>query len=122
MGNQSINQIFCTREIFNAVPSIQAAMTKNAMEDLTSCLHYNDDWELMGDGVWSDTYKDPKVVADPFTASHRLKHGRLEDGYNKVCTVVCCCCCYCFESISKLHPPSSSVISSFMHAAVASYS
>jgi hypothetical protein len=86
MGNQSINQIFWTREILNAVPSIQASMTKNAMKDLTSCLHYSDDWELMGDGVWSDTYKDTKVVADPFTASHRLKHGRFF--YNKVCTVV----------------------------------
>jgi hypothetical protein len=31
MGNRSINQIFCTREIFNAVPSIQASMTKNTM-------------------------------------------------------------------------------------------
>jgi hypothetical protein len=30
MDNQSIQQIFCTREIFNAVPSIQASMTKNA--------------------------------------------------------------------------------------------
>jgi hypothetical protein len=75
MSNRSINQIFCTREIFNAVPSIQAAMTKNAMEDLNGCLHYRDDWELMGDGVWADTYSDIKVVADPFTASHRLKHG-----------------------------------------------
>jgi hypothetical protein len=56
-------------------------MTKNAVEDLNSCLHYSDDWELMGDG--------PKVIADPFTAVHRLKHGRLEDGFNKVCTVVC---------------------------------
>jgi hypothetical protein len=120
MGNRSINQIFCTREIFNAVPSIQASMTKNAMEDLTSCLHYSDDWELMGDGLWSDTYSDPKVVADPFTASHRLKYGRSEDGYNKVCTVVCCCCCcccYCFESISKLHSP---ILSSYV--AVSSYS
>jgi hypothetical protein len=105
MGNRSINQIFCTSEIFNAVPSIQAAMTKNAMEDLTSCLHYSDDWELMGDGVWADTYADAKVEADESTASHRLKHGILEDGYNKVCTVVCCCCSYCFESISKLHSP-----------------
>jgi hypothetical protein len=43
-----VSQIFCTRGIFNAVPSIQAAMTKNAMEDLTSCLHYSDDWELGG--------------------------------------------------------------------------
>jgi hypothetical protein len=117
MGNRSINQIFCTREIFNVVPSIQAAMTKNSMEDLTGCLHYSDNWELMGDGIWSDTYSDPKVVVDPFTASHQLKHGRLEDGYNKVCAVVCCCCCcyYCFESISKLHPPS--VISSYVAVA-----
>jgi hypothetical protein len=36
MGNRSINQISCTREIFNAVPSIQTSMTKNAMEDLTA--------------------------------------------------------------------------------------
>jgi hypothetical protein len=91
-GNRSINQIFCTREIFNAIPSIQAAMTKNALEDLTGCLHYSDDWDC--DGVWDDLYPDPKVVAEPFTASHRLKHGRLEDGYNKVCIVSCCCCCY----------------------------
>jgi hypothetical protein len=44
MENQSINQIFCTGEIFNAAPSIQASMTNNAMEDLTSCLHYSDIW------------------------------------------------------------------------------
>jgi hypothetical protein len=37
MDNQSIEQIFCTGEIFNAVPSIQASMTKNAMEDLVEC-------------------------------------------------------------------------------------
>jgi hypothetical protein len=54
------------------------------MEDLTSCLHYSDNWELMGDGIWSDTYDDPKAIADPFTAVHQLKHGQLEDGYNKV--------------------------------------
>jgi hypothetical protein len=72
MGNRSINQIFCTREIFNAVPSIQASTTKNTMEDLTSCLYYSDDWELMGDGVWGDTYDDSKMIADPFTAVHRL--------------------------------------------------
>jgi hypothetical protein len=26
---------------------------------------------LMGNGIWSDTYDDPKVIADPFTAEHR---------------------------------------------------
>jgi hypothetical protein len=28
------------------------------------------------------------VVAAPSTGSHQLKHGILEDGYNKVCSVV----------------------------------
>jgi hypothetical protein len=96
MGNCSIKQIFCTREIFNAVPSIQAAMTKNALEDLTACLHYSDDWDLMGDGEWDHTYDDPKVEADASMASHRLKHDILEDGYNKVCSSGCCCCCCYF--------------------------
>jgi hypothetical protein len=58
-------------------------MTKGALQDLTTCLHYSDDWEPKENGVWDDTYDDPKVVAPPSTASHRLKHGRLEDGYNK---------------------------------------
>jgi hypothetical protein len=56
-------------------------MTKNTMEDMTSCLHYSDDWQFMGDGDWDDVYDDPQVLADPSTASHRLKHGMLEDGY-----------------------------------------
>jgi hypothetical protein len=70
MGNRSINQIFCTREIFNAVPLIQASMTKNALEDLTRCLHYSDDWDVMGDGNWDDTYDDLKVVVHPSTSTH----------------------------------------------------
>jgi hypothetical protein len=41
------------------------------------------DWDLEDNGVWDDIYNDPKVVADPSTATHRLKHGQLEDGYNK---------------------------------------
>ena len=37
--------------------------------------------------MWDDIYDDPKVVADPSTtAIHQLKHGRLEDGYYKVCS------------------------------------
>jgi hypothetical protein len=93
-GGRSIEQIFSTREILEAVPSVQAAMTKCALEDLTTCLHYSDDWIPKDGGVWDDLYPDPKVVAPPSTASHRLKHGRLEDGYNKVCSVCCCYCCY----------------------------
>ena len=87
-GGRSIEQIFSTREIFDAVPSIQAAMTKGALEDLTACLHYIDDWDPKDNSVWDDTYDDPKVEAHVSTASHRLKHGLLEDGYNKVCFVV----------------------------------
>jgi hypothetical protein len=52
MGSRSIEQIFCTREFFNAVPPIQESMPKNALEDLTICLHYSDDWECNDD--WDD--------------------------------------------------------------------
>ena len=37
--------------IFNAIPSIQASMTEKTLEGLTICLHYSDNWELMGDCV-----------------------------------------------------------------------
>jgi hypothetical protein len=63
-------------------------MPKNALEDLTSCLHYSDDWEVKDNEDWDDVYGDSKVVADSSMASHRLKHGILEDGYNKVCSVL----------------------------------
>jgi hypothetical protein len=49
MGNCLMEQIFCSRELFNAVPPIQAAMPKNALEDLTVYLHYSDDWECKDD-------------------------------------------------------------------------
>jgi hypothetical protein len=73
MGNRSIIQIFSTRDIFNAIPSIQASMTKNCLEDLTTHLHYSDDWEC--DCDWDLIYPDPKVEAEPGTARFRLKHG-----------------------------------------------
>ena len=81
VGNRSIEQIFSTREVFDCVRPVQMSMTKNALEDLTACLHYSDDWESADD--WDDTYPDAKVQADESTAAHRLKHGLLEDGYNK---------------------------------------
>ena len=58
-------------------------MVKNALEDLTACLHYSDDWDVMGDDDWEDTYGDPKLEADVSAAAHQLKHGLLEDAYNK---------------------------------------
>jgi hypothetical protein len=110
-----MNQIFCSREFFNAVPPIQEAMPKNALEDFTVCLHYSNDWGCTNN--WDDIYDDPKVEADASMATHRLKHGIVEDSYNKVCTVVCVCFFF-FELIFKLHPPS--VISPYV--TVASYS
>ena len=63
-------------------------MTKNDLEDTTSCLHYSDNWDLiMGTDDWEDIYE-TKVDADPSTAVHRLKFGILEDAYNKVCSVL----------------------------------
>ncbi|OEU11919.1 hypothetical protein FRACYDRAFT_245042 [Fragilariopsis cylindrus CCMP1102] len=82
-GGRSIEQIFSTREIMDAVPSIRESMTKACLEDLTTCLHYSDDWDPECGGDWDDIYDDPKVMAPPGTAKHRLKHGLLEDGYNK---------------------------------------
>jgi hypothetical protein len=69
-GGRSIDQIFSTREILDAVPLIQAAMTKGALEDLTTCLHYSDDWDPEDDGVWDDIYDDAKVVAPPSASTH----------------------------------------------------
>ena len=86
-GSRSINQMFCTREIFNAVPPIQESMPKNALEDLTSCLNYSDDWDPIGDLDWDEVYDDPKVVAPPHAARHRVKHGILEDCYIQVCSI-----------------------------------
>ena len=51
-------------------------MPTGALEDLTSCLYYSDNWDPEDGGVWDDIYDDPKVVADPSTtAIHQLKHG-----------------------------------------------
>jgi hypothetical protein len=62
-------------------PFFCAANGAVASKLLNACLHYSDNWEVMGDGDWDDTYNDPQVSAAPSTASHRFKHGRLEDAY-----------------------------------------
>jgi hypothetical protein len=79
-------------------------MTKNCLEDLTACLHYSDDWEIDDDEEWDDIYPCPQVEVEPGTAHHRLKHGRLEDGYNKVCTVLLLLLLLLFESILNFLP------------------
>jgi len=68
MGNRSINQMFSTREIFDAVPSVKASMPKNALGDLTACLHYSDDWNVLDDEEWDDIYDTAKVEAGESTA------------------------------------------------------
>jgi hypothetical protein len=65
-GGQSIEQIYSTREVFDAVPSIQASMTKSTLQDLTACLHYSDDWEC--DDDWGGIYDYVKVEADASSA------------------------------------------------------
>jgi hypothetical protein len=118
-GGRSIEQIFSTREIFDCVPSIQAAMTKGALEDLTTCLHYSDDWEVDDDQNWDDIYKDVKVEAAALTATHRLKHGRLEDGYNKVRTVLMLL--LLFESILNFIPSLLTYLLTYLLKAMTSY-
>jgi hypothetical protein len=79
-----LNRSFVQENYSNAVPPIQESMPNNALEDLTICLQYSDDWECNDD--WNDIYDDPKVEADTSMtsmASHRVKHGILEDGYNR---------------------------------------
>jgi hypothetical protein len=75
-GGRSMEQIFSKREILEAVPSTQAAMTKGALEDLTTCLHYSNDWDPEDDGVWDDIYNDPKVVA-PTSLARRGRQTRF---------------------------------------------
>ena len=36
--------------------------------------------DLEDGGVWEDNYDDPKVVANPFTATHQLEHGQKGRG------------------------------------------
>jgi hypothetical protein len=65
----------CLCRILDAVPLIQVAMTKGALEDLTACLFYSDDWDTEDDSDWDDIYDDAKVDTHPSTATNRLKHG-----------------------------------------------
>ena len=45
-------------------------------------MHYSDDWDVIDDDNWEDTYIDPKLEAGVSTAAHLLKHRLLEDAYN----------------------------------------
>ena len=65
MGNQLVNQIYCSREYFNEVPPIQASMPKNEPKDSTSCLHYSDNCDLKNNDNWDDIHDDPNMDGPP---------------------------------------------------------
>ncbi|OEU06161.1 hypothetical protein FRACYDRAFT_256066 [Fragilariopsis cylindrus CCMP1102] len=54
-GGRSIEQIFSTREIMDAVPSIREAMTKACLEDLTTCFCTTRWQAIVNFGKWITT-------------------------------------------------------------------
>ena len=82
-GNPSNNQMFSTREIFDAVEPVKNSMPQSAMEDLSRCLHFADDWEDEEDEEWEQKYGDIKEEAVDTTARHRKKFSMVEDAYNR---------------------------------------
>ena len=82
-GYPSNNQMFSTREIFDAVEPVKNSMPQSAMEDLSRCLHFADDWEDAEDEEWEQKYNDIKEEAVDTTARHRKKFSMVEDAYNR---------------------------------------
>ena len=70
-------------------------------------------------GMIYNIYKDVKVEAAASTASHQLKHGRLEDGYNKVRTVLMLL--LLFESILNFIPSLLTYLLTYLLKAMTSY-
>ena len=64
---RSIDQIFSTREMLDDVPLIQAAMTEDALEDSTTCLHYSNNWDPKDDGVCDEILKSLARGTKPVT-------------------------------------------------------
>ena len=75
--------MFSTREIFDAVEPVKNSMPQSAMEDLSRCLHFADDWEDAEDEEWEQKYNDIKEEAVDTTARHRKKFSMVEDAYNR---------------------------------------
>lgn len=82
-GNRSVEQIWSTREVFDAVEPIKVSMPQDAWKDLARCMHFADDWEEDDDRWTADNYPAEKCAPSSDTAQHRKKHGILEDAYNK---------------------------------------
>ena len=77
-GNKSILDIWSTRSVHKANPSIKECMPQDAFKDLCRCMHFADDWEG-GDLRWNEKYDDAKVETPEESARHRQKFGILED-------------------------------------------
>ncbi len=82
-GNRSVEQIWSTREVFDAVEPIKLSMPQDAWKDMARCMHFADDWEDDDDQWNADNYPAEKCAPSPNTAKHRKKHGMLEDAHNK---------------------------------------
>ena len=79
-GGKSVDQMYDTREWFNAVAPVQASMPVSALKDMMRCLHYVDDWD---DDDWDEVYDDIKQESGDNTAKHRKKFSMVEDAYNR---------------------------------------
>ena len=81
-GNPSMNQMFSTRDMFDACEPVKQSVTLDCFKDLIRCLHFSDDWDD-DDEQWDTLYTDPKQEPGEDTAAHRRKFSILEDGCNR---------------------------------------
>ena len=44
-GNPPMNQMFSTRDMFDACEPIKQSMTLDCFKDMVRCLHFSDDWD-----------------------------------------------------------------------------
>jgi hypothetical protein len=80
LRNPSIERTWLTRESLNAIGTCMECMPKNAIQEIYTCLHFDDNWE---DDGWGDVYADEKKCSLEGTAHHRRKFSMFEDGFNR---------------------------------------
>ena len=80
-GNPPIQRTWSTHESLDSIGTCMECMSKNAFQDIYTCLHFDDDWD--GDDEWDDVYADSKKCSPEGTAKHRQKFSMLEDGFNR---------------------------------------
>jgi hypothetical protein len=82
-GYPGIRECWSTRDLLDAVQLMKESMPRDAYEDMTRCLHFVDDWIDDDDEDWNSIYTDEKYDVHPDSATHRKKHGGLEDFFWK---------------------------------------